>query len=169
MGMGLAMSCAVGMATARARHGGERLQGNIEARGDTLRVRVYAGPNPTTGRTVSVRGTDDAARRVSRQTLNRLVAEADKGRRPSSVISLGHVSDEWLRVAEHEDSTREAYIERTIKPAPGSMSIAKLHTKLVDRVGRINPNLPVHEAARTTRKGGPRVAISHARRRDRRT
>ncbi|MGH3524382.1 MAG: hypothetical protein ACRDU4_16540 [Mycobacterium sp.] len=106
------------MATARARHGGERLQGNIEARGDTLRVRVYAGPNPTTGRTVSVRGTDDAARRVSRQTLNRLVAEADKGRRPSSVISLGHVSDEWLRVAEHEDSTREAYIERRSNRLP---------------------------------------------------
>ena len=109
-----------GVAAARARRGGERLQGNIESRGDTLRVRVYAGPNPMTGRTVSVRGTDDAARRMARQTLNRLVAEADKGRRPSSVISLGHVIDEWLRVAEHEDSTREAYIERTIKPAPGS-------------------------------------------------
>ena len=92
--------------------------------------------------TVSVRGTDDAARRMARQTLKRLVAEAEKGRRPSSVISLGHVIDEWLRVAEHEDSTREAYIERTIKPAPGSMSIAKLHDELVDRVGRINLNLP---------------------------
>ena len=55
--------------------------------------------------TVSVRGTDDAARRMARQTLKRLVAEAEKGRRPSSVISLGHVIDEWLRVAEHDDST----------------------------------------------------------------
>lgn len=83
------------------------------------------------------------------RTLNRLVAEAQKARRPSSVISLDHVIDEWLRVAEHEDSTRETYvgyIERTIKPALGSMPITKLHAKLVDRAGRINPLRP----ARTT-------------------
>ena len=61
--------------------------------------------------------------------LNRLVAEAEKGRRPSSVVSLGHVIDEWLRVAEHEDSTRETYVgcsERTMKPVLGAMPIAKL-------------------------------------------
>lgn len=89
-----------------------------------------------------MRGTDDAARRMARRTLNRLVAEAEKARRPSSVISLGHVIDEWLRVAEYGDSTRETYvgyIERTIKPALGSMSIVKLHAKLVDRTGRISP------------------------------
>jgi integrase len=53
-------------------------------------------------------------------------------RRPSSVVSLRHVIDEWLRVAEHEDSTRETYvgyIERTIKPALGSMSIARLSVR----------------------------------------
>ncbi len=31
------------------------------------------------------------------------------------------------------------YIEGTIKPALGSMSIVKLHAKLVDRTGRISP------------------------------
>jgi len=124
------------MTAARVRRGTERIQGNIEPRGDSLRVRVYAGPDPVTGRPVylreTVRGTDDAARRTARRTLNRLVAEAEKARRPSSVISLGHVIDEWLRVAEHEDSTRETYlgyIERTIKPALGSMSIAKLSVR----------------------------------------
>lgn len=63
MGMGLAMSCVVGTATARGQAWWRVTPGNIEARGDTLRVHVYAGPNPMTGRTVSVRGTDDAARR----------------------------------------------------------------------------------------------------------
>ena len=130
------MSYPGGMTAARARRGTERLQGNIEVRGDSLRIRVYAGPDPVTGKPVylreTVRGTDDAARRTARRTLNRLVAEAEKARRPSSVVSLGHVIDEWLRVAEHEDSTRETYlgyIERTIKPTLGSMPIAKLSVR----------------------------------------
>ncbi|HEX4102149.1 MAG TPA: tyrosine-type recombinase/integrase [Pseudonocardiaceae bacterium] len=130
------MSYPVGMTAARTRRGSERIQGNIEARGDSLRVRVYAGPDPVTGRPVYLRetvcGTDDAARRTARRTLNRLVAEAEKARRPSSVVSLGHVIDEWLRVVEHEDSTRETYlgyIERTINPALGAMSIAKLSVR----------------------------------------
>jgi integrase len=113
-----------------------RPRGNIEARGDSLRIRVYAGPDPVSGKPVylreSVRGTDDAARRAARRALNRLIAEAEKARRPSSVISLGQVIDEWLKVAEHEASTRETYlgyIERTIKPALGSMSIAKLSVR----------------------------------------
>ncbi|MGH3942177.1 MAG: tyrosine-type recombinase/integrase [Pseudonocardiaceae bacterium] len=124
------------MSAARPRRGSERPQGNIEARGDSLRIRVYAGIDPVTGKPVylreTVRGTDDAARRTAKRTLNRLVAQAEKARRPSSVISLGHVIDEWLGVAEHEDSTRETYlgyIERTIKPALGSMSIAKLSVR----------------------------------------
>lgn len=74
--------------------------------------------------------------------LNRLVAEAQKARRPSSVISLDHVIDEWLRVAEHEDSTPETYVERTIKPALGSMSIAKLHAELMDRARSSAPLPP---------------------------
>ncbi|MGH3534654.1 MAG: tyrosine-type recombinase/integrase [Pseudonocardiaceae bacterium] len=124
------------MGTARARHATERPRGSIETRGDSMRIRVYAGPDPVTGKPVylreTVRGTDDAARRTAKRTLNRLVTEAEKARRPSSVVSLGHVIDEWLRVAEHEDSTRETYvgyIERTIKPALGAMSIAKLSVR----------------------------------------
>jgi integrase len=124
------------MTAARARRGSARIQGNIEARGDSLRVRVYAGPDPVTGRPVYLRetvyGTDDVARRTARRTLNRLVAAAEKARRPSSAVSLSQVIDEWLRVVEHEDSTRETYlgyIERTINPSLGPMSIAKLSVR----------------------------------------
>jgi hypothetical protein len=42
----------------------------------------------------AVRGTDEAARRTARKALNRLVAEAEKVRQPSSVVSLAHVIDE---------------------------------------------------------------------------
>ncbi|MGH3839925.1 MAG: tyrosine-type recombinase/integrase [Pseudonocardiaceae bacterium] len=124
------------MGAARARRGEDRVRGNIEIRGDSLRVRVFAGADPVTGKPVylreTVRGVDEAARRTARRTLNRLVAQAEKARRPSSVVSLGHVIDEWLRVAEHEDSTRETYlgyIERIITPTLGSMAISKLSTR----------------------------------------
>src|SRR5918912_1436805 len=127
------MSCPLGMTKARA---DARSRGNIEDRGDSLRIRVYAGSDPVTGKPVylreTVRGTDQAAHRTARRALNRLVAEAEKARQPSSAISLGQVIDEWLKVAEHENSTRETYlgyIERTIKPALGSTSIAKLSVR----------------------------------------
>ncbi len=75
MGMDLGISYAVGMTAARARRGSERLQGNIEARGDSLRIRVYAGPDPVTGKPMylreTVRGTDDAARRTARPVARR--------------------------------------------------------------------------------------------------
>jgi len=99
------------MAAASSRRASERPRGNIEARGDSLRIRVYAEPDPVTGWPVylreMVRGTDDAARHTARRALNRLVAETEKARWPSSAESLGHAIDEWLKVAEHEDSTRE--------------------------------------------------------------
>jgi len=132
------MSYSLGMTKARV---DARPRGNIESRGDSLRIRVYAGPDPVTGRPVYLRetvpGTDDAARRKARRVLNRLVAEAEKTRQPSSAISLGQVIDEWLRVAEHEESTRETYlgyIERTIKPALGSTSIAKLSVRHLENL-----------------------------------
>jgi hypothetical protein len=97
---------------------------------------VYGGLDPVTGKPVylgeTVCGTDDAARRTACRMLSRLIAEAEKARRPSSEVSLSRVIEEWLRVAEHEDSTRDTYlgyIERTITPTLGSMSIAKLSAR----------------------------------------
>lgn len=113
-----------------------RGRGRIEERSGSLRVTVHAGSDPVTGKRVylreTVRGTDAAARRTAKRTLNRLVAEAEKARRPSSVVSLAHAIDEWLKVSEHEDSTRETYIgyiERTIRPALGSMAISKISVR----------------------------------------
>jgi hypothetical protein len=47
----------------------------------------------------TVRGIDDAARTRRQRTLNRLVAEAEKARRPPSVISLAY--------AEHAEFKQE--------------------------------------------------------------
>jgi integrase len=75
------------------------------------------------------------------------------------VISLGQVIDEWLKAAEHESSTRETYlgyIERTIKPALGSMPIAKLavrHPELCMRnCGAVGPGVTASPSSSTGSK-----------------
>jgi hypothetical protein len=68
---------AAGMAAASSRCASERPRGNIEARSDALRIRVYAGPDPVTGRQVYLRetvpGTDDAARGKARRAMTSAV------------------------------------------------------------------------------------------------
>jgi len=65
-----------------------RTRGRIERRGDALRVRVYAGDDPVTGKRVyrseTVPGTDRAAQRRAEKTLTRLLAEVDRQRAPTS-------------------------------------------------------------------------------------
>jgi integrase len=56
-----------------------RQRGRIEERGASLRVVVYAGQDPVTGRRSylreTIKGTDKAAHKRATQTLNRLLAK----------------------------------------------------------------------------------------------
>jgi integrase len=110
-----------------------RRRGRIEQRGDTLRVVVYAGIDPVTGRRTykreSVKGTDDAAWKRANKALIKLAAEADKQRTPTSSVSFGYAVKEWLRTADIETSTRDGYvgyIDRAIRPALGTIAIDKI-------------------------------------------
>src|ERR1700716_3007945 len=110
-----------------------RQRGNIEERGGALRVRVYAGIDPVTGKQVylreTVNGTDTAAWRKAEDKLAELRAKVLKQRSASSSVSLGYAIDEWLRTSELEDSTRDGYlgyINRVIKPALGKVPVSKL-------------------------------------------
>ena len=67
--------------------------------------------------------------------MARLQAEVDGQRSAQSSVTLGYMLDEWLRPVELEDSTRDTYvgyIERTIRPALGAVSIAKLSTRTLE-------------------------------------
>jgi hypothetical protein len=68
-----------------------RKRGRIEKRGNSLRVRVYAGDDPVTGRRVyrneTVRGTDKAAEKRAQKVLTRLLAEVDAQRAPTSTVA----------------------------------------------------------------------------------
>jgi hypothetical protein len=116
-----------------------RKRGRIEKRGNSLRVRVYAGDDPLTGRRVyrneTVRGTDRAAEKRAQKVLTRLLAEVDAQRAPASTVALSYVLAEWLRTAELEDTTRRryvGYIDRTITPAIGDVAADRLTPRTLE-------------------------------------
>jgi integrase len=110
-----------------------REQGRIEERGGNLRVVVYAGVDPVTGRRTykreTIQGHDDAAWKKARNKRTQFLAEVLKQRNASTSINLSYAIDEWFAKADLEDSTRNSYsgyIERVIKPTLGHMPVKKL-------------------------------------------
>jgi integrase len=118
----------------------DRKRGRIEDRGPNLRVVVYAGLDPVTGKRSylreTVKGNDKTARRQANKVMTRLLADVDKQRTTESSVPLGHVIDEWLRVAELEDGTREmyrGYLNRNIRPVLGDISARKLTARDLEK------------------------------------
>jgi integrase len=110
-----------------------RLRGRIEERGGSLRVVVYAGTDPVTGKRVYLRenlkGTDKAAYKRAEKVMNRLLTKVEDQRSPTSSVTLAYAVDEWVRTSEVEDSTRDGYvnyINRYIKPILGEQSVRKI-------------------------------------------
>jgi integrase len=118
-----------------------RQRGGIEQRGDTLRVSVYAGLDPVTGKRVylreTVQGTDKAAQKRADKALTKLLAQVDAQRTTQSSVSLSYAINEWMRVNEIEDTTRNTYvgyIDRTIVPALGSTPIRKVSARVLEEL-----------------------------------
>jgi integrase len=110
-----------------------REQGRIEERGGNLRVVVYAGLDPVTGRRTykreTIPGHDDAAWKKARNKKTQFLAEVLKQRNASTSINLSYAIDEWFAKADLEDSTRNSYsgyIKREIKPTLGHIPVKKL-------------------------------------------
>ncbi|WP_424184927.1 site-specific integrase [Actinokineospora sp. G85] len=110
-----------------------RTQGNIEERAGSLRVRLYAGIDPVTGKQVyhraTIRGTDKAAWKEARNKLTEFRAKVLKQKAAHSSVTLAYAIDEWFDSADLEASTRdgyEGYIKRVIKPALGHVAVSKL-------------------------------------------
>ncbi|WP_255283739.1 site-specific integrase [Saccharomonospora azurea] len=127
-------------AMARSTGGVDRRgRGNIGKRGNSLQVRVYSGVDPVTGKELylaeTINGTDKAARRRAEKALTRLQAQVDQQRAPSTSVSFSYAIDEWLRSADIEPTTRHGYvgyIERTIRPALGHVSVSKLNARMLE-------------------------------------
>jgi integrase len=118
-----------------------RSRGRIEQRGDSLRVVVYAGIDPVTGRRSylreTVKGTDRAAHRKANSRMNKLLSQVDEQRATESSAPLGKVITEWLSVAELSDGTREmyrGYLTRNIVPVLGDIPIKKLTARTLEKL-----------------------------------
>ena len=116
-----------------------RRRGSIRQRGSALQVRLFAGKDPVTGRdaylTASIQDTDKKAHKRAEDKLAEFRTQVNKQRSTPSSVKLGYAIDEWLRMSEHEDSTREGYlgyIARTIRPALGDMPVNKLTARMLE-------------------------------------
>ena len=119
---------------------GGRQRGRIEKHGRTLRVIVYAGVDPVTGKRMylrdAVQGTDKNARKRAERALNKLLAQVDGQRSAPSSTTLSYALGEWLRTNEIEQSTRETYegyVSRVIRPALGETALNKITARTLEK------------------------------------
>jgi integrase len=125
---------------ARSRSEAGRRKGNIEERGGGLRVRLYAGTDPVTGRQSYLRatipGTDDAAWRKAENKLTEFRAQVLKQRSVASAVPFAQAVDEWMQNSEVTDGTRDGYvnyIERYIRPTLGSVAVRRIDARTLER------------------------------------
>jgi integrase len=100
----------------------------------SLRVSVYGGTDPLTGRQIRLRRTCKTER-AAQIELGKLLEQADAGRRPEIDVTVAQLMDRYIEVADWDLSTRKAnevYIRRVIKPALGHLQVRKIRGPLLD-------------------------------------
>lgn len=131
MGVIVGASTIVSMAKST---GKRRPKGSIERRGNSFRVKVYAGVDPLTGkRTYLSDSTTDE--RKAEKILTRLRAQVDKQRNARTQGTLRTAIEEWLPNHDVEESTRksyELYFDRFVYPALGDEPIVKITPKVLE-------------------------------------
>lgn len=112
-----------------------RARGTIDRRGNSLRVKVYAGTDPLTGKAIYLReSTTDEAE--AQRILNRFRAQVDDQRNAQTRADFRLAIEEWLKVSELDDSTREAYefyARSYIFPALGDEPTSRISARLLEQ------------------------------------
>jgi integrase len=144
--------------TGRAR----RERGSVELRGDSYRVKVYAGIDPLTGRRLYLTGSSTNLGEAER-IRTRLLADADAKRGTKTQATLSAAIDDWLSGHEVEATTLagyRGYIERTIRPALGAEPVKRIGVKVLEDLYR-----DLRRCSRRCRNGEPavdhRTAVPH--------
>jgi integrase len=113
-----------------------RTRGHIEELpSGSFRAVVYAGVDPLTGKSRYLRETAKDYT-LAEKALTRLQLQVDEDRHPKSAITLRKAIEQWLEVAELEDTTRERYddlIRLYVLPTFGDMQAGRLDAELVER------------------------------------
>lgn len=116
-----------------------RSRGSIEQlRSGALRVKVYAGIDPLSGKRHYLRETVPAgpkAEKEAQKVLTRLVNEVNESRNPRTNATVGQLMDRYLEYVDVDQSTRTRYriaIDTHIKPLLGVTPLARLNGEVLD-------------------------------------
>ena len=117
----------------------KRLRGEVEELpSGALRVKVYAGEDPLTGRRHYLRETVPAGPRAARdaeQVRARLLSQVDEGRNPRTKATVNQLMDRYLQLLDVEVTTRksyEGYVRNHIRPLLGKLPVARLDGETLD-------------------------------------
>lgn len=103
-----------------------------------LRVKVYAGDDPLTGRRHFLRETIPAgptAAREAEKARTRLLNQVDEQRNPRTRATVNQLMDRYLELLDVEVTTRtsyKGYINNHIRPLLGKLSVGKLTGETLD-------------------------------------
>ncbi|MEU4674480.1 hypothetical protein AB0F91_42615 [Amycolatopsis sp. NPDC023774] len=112
-----------------------RERGHIRRRGNSFQISVYAGIDPLTGNRLYLTDSTTDEKEAER-IRTRLVAEVDEDRHARSKGTLRVAMEDWLRLAELGDETRdgyEMYARRYIYPAFGAEPLAKIKVRTLEQ------------------------------------
>jgi integrase len=122
-----------------AGHRRDRRRGNVEKLpSGALRVRVYGGVDPVSGRRLTLTKTIPAGPKATtqaEQALTRMLNELDERRNPRSNATVNQLLDRHFAMLDLEPSTVEAYRDMAalhIRPLIGSHKVASLDGDVFD-------------------------------------
>jgi integrase len=112
-----------------------RPRGSIETLpSGALRVRVYAGVDPLSGRRRYLNEVAYTSADAER-ALTRLLAQVYEHRQPKTNATLNQLLDRWLEVADLEATTREDYVQRLdkhVRPALGNLPAGRVDAEMLE-------------------------------------
>jgi hypothetical protein len=150
---------------ARAKTPRKPERGNFETLASgAIRVRVYAGIDPLTGRAHYLKETVPAGPDVAKEaekTRTRLLNQVDEGRNPRTKATVDQLMDRYLELLDVDVNTRrsyEGYIRNHIRPLLGKLPVGRLNGETFDSFYAILRTCRAHCGGRKYiehRKSGP--------------
>ncbi|MFI6331980.1 tyrosine-type recombinase/integrase [Micromonospora chersina] len=117
----------------------KRQRGEIETLpSGSLRVKVYAGVDPISGKRHYLTETIPAGRSAEREAekvRTRFLAQVDERRNPRTRATLDQLLDRWLEVVEIEPTTRMGYankLNKHVRPILGKLSVGRIDAETLE-------------------------------------
>jgi integrase len=113
------------------------MKGFMRLRGASWELRVYLGHDPLTGKKRYATRTVRGGKREAQRALAEMVTEAERGLTARTTATVGELLETWFEFAAPDFSPKtvketRGYIDRSLMPALGSKSLARLKPAELD-------------------------------------